>query len=800
MLAARARELLTRADPLVVCDAEHADQLAEDAYGLARRAHDPQLQALALTLRAATLVFRSRYAEALTLFHEAREASVAANDGPAEARAVNGLGLASQHLGEYGAAMEFYLESLRIAQRSGDELGRARVLGNIGVMRSELGEHDLALEALQEVRVVGERLGHSVIHSNGTVNAVVAYAGLGRHDEAIVLARSFLPVVRERGLRQHEAVLQAYLTRCLVDTQRYAEAAACARAALPHAEAVGDHAQLANLRVAYARALHAQGNLQDAASHLLAALHDARAHALQPQEACALELLAEVSAAQEDWHGAYRYGRAHHLLERALHAQDMGRRAKVVSAQMQLELLKRDAEMERLRNIELARANSDLQAAQETLAYRARHDALTGLANREHFQAELEASLLTLGDEQVGVLFIDLDRFKHINDTLGHDAGDELLKEVGRRLSRVVRAGDVVARMGGDEFTVILRSLRDTHDAQRVANKILNALSASFRIRGRDLHVTASIGVAVAPADGTDVMTLQKHADVAMYRAKHEGKNGVRAFQPSMGMETAERVGLERDLRAALVRNEFVLHYQAQFDMRSGLLAGFEALVRWRHPTLGLLAPGRFIGVAEESGLIIALGAWVLREATRQAVAWGANERAFTMSVNVSAAQFEQHDFVATVEEALDASGLRADRLMLELTESVVLRDTDAATQQLDRARALGVRIALDDFGTGQSSLSLLRRLPIDVLKIDRSFVQDDAPHELASTRVLIGVMVAMAHGLHLNVIAEGVESSRQHALLGELGCDAVQGFHLARPTPPDEAVRFLAGFAAHDA
>ncbi|MFC4638178.1 EAL domain-containing protein [Deinococcus hohokamensis] len=783
-------ELMRRAEALVTGDAEGAQALLHQGLALARTLDDGPQEALALCLIGNTCFFTSRYPEAREWFHAALDAAQRAQAPTVQVRALSGLGITANVQGDYGGAMEFFLSSLRLAQEHGDEAGRGRVLSNIGVLRAELGEHELALEAHQEVIAVAERLGNPTIHSSATVNVVVDYHALGEHEQAMALAESYLPLVRERGFRQHEVVMQAHVVLSLVELGRCDEAAALAREVLELAQDVQDHEYITALHIGLGRALLGLGEPDGAQQHLTLALSNARERDLKVLERNALKELSAVHAAREEWRAAYEVSQAYHRLERTLHAQDVDRKAKVIGAQMQLEVLRREAEVERVRNTELAQANSNLQAMQETLAYRATHDALTGLANRAHFQSELERALQ--GGSPFGVLFIDLDRFKQVNDTLGHDVGDELLKEVARRLSAVVRSGDLVARMGGDEFTIILRELRGAPDAERVAYKILNALSQTFDICGHALHVTASIGVAVAPDDGTDATSLQKHADIAMYRAKHEGKNGVRTFQPAMGDETTERVDLERDLRDALVREEFVLHYQGQFDVRTQALVGFEALVRWQHPAQGLLPPGRFIHVAEDSELILPLGAWVLREACRQAAAWGANARGFTVSVNVSAKQFDHADFAQVVRQALTDSGLDPHRLILELTESVVLRDPAAAAGQLARLRELGVRIALDDFGTGHSSLSLLRQMPIDFLKIDRSFVQDSHSADAASSRVLIGIMVTLAHGLQMQVTAEGVETSEQHALLRELGCDALQGFLLSRPLPAGQARALL--------
>ncbi|ADV68829.1 EAL domain-containing protein [Deinococcus maricopensis] len=790
--AARVAALLRDAEALILVDAPRASALAQDAQVAAQALCDVALESLAWVLHGASLYFRSRFVEARDAYHRALDLGRRAGDGALQARALNGLGITEERLGDYGSAMELFLESLRVAQEHGDERGRLRVLSNIAVTHAELGEYDRALQAHLEIidaaRVVGDR----VIESSAMANAVVDHYTLGAYEQALAVADEHIATLRDARLPQHEVVVGAYRALTLLDLGRAADALDAATALLPLVADVGDYDYICHVHITLGRAHHALGTFDAAEAHLRAAVDAAGAHTLRLRERDAHHHLSDLCAARGDWHAAYSHMRAYHDLERALHAQDVDRKTKVLSAQMQVEMLRREAEVERRRSQELAAANTALQEAQQHLAHRATHDALTGLANRAHFHAEVERALAERGESAIAVLFIDLDRFKHINDTLGHDVGDELLREVARRLRANVRAADLVARMGGDEFTLLLRDLHDERDAERVARKLLTALTGAFELRGQRLFVTASIGVALAPRDGLDVTTLQKHADIAMYRAKQSGKNGVRTFAASMGEQETEQLDLERDLRAALHGDELRLHYQGQFDVATGTLNGFEALVRWQHPRLGLVPPAKFIPIAETTELIVPLGAWVLREACRQASAWGANERGFTVSVNVSAVQFDRPDFVTTVVHALQDSRLRGECLILELTESLVLRDPDRAIAQIEQLRALGVRVALDDFGTGQSSLAVLRRLPLDFLKIDRSFMNAATPEERVDATLLVGVMITLAHGLNLHVTAEGVETGEQRDLLHTLGCDSVQGYLLARPVPPADAAALL--------
>ena len=427
----------------------------------------------------------------------------------------------------------------------------------------------------------------------------------------------------------------------------------------------------------------------------------------------------------------------------------------------------------------------------DQLAHQATHDTLTGLPNRALFEDRLEQAIRGAGRHggSVALLVVDLDGFKRVNDSLGHHAGDELLRQVARRFRGRLRAGDTLSRMGGDEFTVVLTDLRAPSDAVRIGGELLETLEAAFSVDGGELFVTCSIGVSVYPEDGHDAATLQRHADVAMYRAKAAGRNALRCFTPEMNETARERLELEGRLRWALELGEFELYYQPQVTL-GGEPVAVEALVRWRHPSLGLVPPAKFIPAAEQSGLIVAIGTWVLSEACRQAALWCDAGRPVRVAVNVSPLQFARPDFFETVRQALNGAGLAPQLLEVELTESLVMRDPDESARQMEQLRTLGVRVAVDDFGTGYSSLSYLHRLPIDALKIDRSFVAELEARR--GTQALVQAIVALAQALDLTVVAEGVETAVQLEFLRTLGCDLAQGYLFARPMPADEVSAFL--------
>jgi len=431
------------------------------------------------------------------------------------------------------------------------------------------------------------------------------------------------------------------------------------------------------------------------------------------------------------------------------------------------------------------------RAAEEQINQLAWYDSLTSLPNRALLRDRLDqATAGALRDKKtLATLFIDLDHFKNINDSLGHSTGDRLLQQVAERLTDCTRAVDTVGRLGGDEFVVIMSDIRAPADAALLAEKIIATLGRPYSIDGRELHITPSIGIAVCPEDGCDASALIQHADAAMYLAKESGRNNYQYFTAALNARAVERLSLENALRGALERRELSLHYQPQVDLASGALVGMEALLRWHHPELGQVPPDRFIPVAEDSGLINPIGAWVLQEACRQSMAWQAvGFPRIIMAVNVSGVQFRQPDLVELVGASLAESGLAAGDLEIEMTESVLMQGADATVEVLRQLKALGVQIAIDDFGTGYSSLGYLKRFPIDKLKIDRSFVRDLATD--LDDAALASAIIAMAHRLRLKVIAEGVETPDQLRFLRHEGCNVAQGYHYSKPLPAEEVER----------
>jgi diguanylate cyclase (GGDEF)-like protein len=442
----------------------------------------------------------------------------------------------------------------------------------------------------------------------------------------------------------------------------------------------------------------------------------------------------------------------------------------------------------------LRRESAKRVQAEQAARFLATHDPVTELPTRLLLQDRLDMQIALARRENHGlcVLVVDLDSFKTVNDHLGHNAGDDVLREAASRMQATLRASDTVARLGGDEFIAILPAVETPEAAGIVASKILQCLQAPFTIAGQAVYVTASIGVAMFPSDGTDGVTLIKNGDLAMFRAKEQGRRSFQLFSESMTRRALGRVNVEHGLRQALEQGQLVAHFQPQADLDSGRIVGMEALLRWNHPERGVVPPNDFIPVAEETGLIVPLGEWVLEAACRQTRAWQAQGHPdLRVAVNLSVVQLRERDLADRFAAILERTGLDPRYLELEITEALVLRTDENSRDQLAKLRAMGVRLAIDDFGTGYSSLAYLTRLQVDTLKIDRSFVGELTPG--SNTEAVVRAITAIARSLQLRVIAEGVETEQQRDLLAALGSHEMQGYLFSRPLPAAEATRLLA-------
>lgn len=459
--------------------------------------------------------------------------------------------------------------------------------------------------------------------------------------------------------------------------------------------------------------------------------------------------------------------------------------------------LPRQVEAETMLQLFALRAAAELERRQaaETIDYISCYDGLTGLPNGGRFKELLEQGLVVARHQKelLAVAILDLDRFKKVNDTLGHALGDQLLKDVSARLVHCLRRQDTVARLGGDEFLLLLTGLKVKADVKTIAQKIMNCLQPTFSLEGLDLQISASLGVALYPDAGKDAEALVKNADTALNRAKELGRENFQFYSEAMNALSFRQLGVESQLRKGLERSEFFLQYQPQFNVQTGKLAGMEALVRWQHPERGVVSPAEFIPLAEETGLVIPLGKWVLRTACQAARNWlDAGFDMVPVAVNLSARQFQADDMPELVAAVLSETGLAPRYLELEITETVIMQDLEKTIDQLQRLMQLGVTIAVDDFGTGYSSLNYLKRFPIHVLKIDRSFVKDIGKDNDDSA--IVGAVIALAHNLKLEVVAEGVETAEQLSFLKERGCEKAQGFLLGYPLLVEEVPALFGG------
>jgi diguanylate cyclase (GGDEF)-like protein/PAS domain S-box-containing protein len=436
---------------------------------------------------------------------------------------------------------------------------------------------------------------------------------------------------------------------------------------------------------------------------------------------------------------------------------------------------------------------TERKQSEERLHHQVFHDSLTGLPNRKLFSQQLEESILKAQNNNslLSVMFLDVDRFKNINDSLGHEIGDLLLQGLAQRLKACLRDCDVIARWGGDEFTLILNQISNLEEPARIGQRLLDALQAPFNIQEHQLHVRSSIGIAVYPKDGDIAETLIRNADAALYRTKQRGKNNYNFYTSTMNAEASEMLRLETFLHGALERQEFVLYYQPQVNIKTKKICGVEALIRWQHPELGLVSPAKFIPLAEETGSIVHIGEWVLRTACQQSKAWqkiGLPD--LKISVNISPRQFQEENLVAKIEEILNETGLTPDFLELEITETTIVQNVEFARRALHNLRNMGINISMDDFGTGYSSLGYLKKFSFQTLKIDQSFVRDlqDNPQDKA----IISAIVTLGRGFNLRVVAEGVETIEQLEMLRALNCEEMQGYWFSRPLPMSEATQFL--------
>ena len=769
-----------------------AGEKLEHGAALARTAADPLLEADCLSYRAMVYSSLGQYVEAIETQRTALELRQANADQVGEGQSLGSLGVMYGYLGDFAVSLEYHLRALERRTRSGDESGRALTLNNIGVTYFELGEFESALDYHLQALRISKDINERQVGVYAQVNLGADLHALKRYEESRIANATALDLAEGLGDRESQIEALNHEGRALVGLGQLAAALAVHGRALLTAREIDSPALeyrcLADLGRAYLDA----DELDLAVTYLKEALVLAERIGLKRDVFWTHERLSLALERAGNPAAALHHHRTFYAVEREIQGERDAARAKELALQFETQRVRQEAHFERQRNEALAEVNAALHALNdensvlmERLSHQATHDALTGLPNRALLQNRFEHALVTAAryGRSLAVMFIDLDGFKLVNDTLGHHRGDELLREVAKRFQAAVRDCDTVARMGGDEFTVLVSEFHGHADASRVALRLLQALKTPIHLDDHEVMVTASVGVSLFPEDGDQAEALARYADLALYRAKEEGRDTVRFYAPEMNAMVQERSAIESALRGALERDEFILHFQplVRTDGRPLMV---EALLRWTHGVLGVVGPDRFIPVAEDSGAIVAIGNWVLRTALKQLAQWRAQgfevER---VAVNVSPIQLAREDYVDSVMSALSESCLTGLSLELEITERIIVRDLQRVSSRLEALRRLGVTVAVDDFGSGYSSLSYLARLPVDVLKIDRAIVADVGSQEAGER--LVAAILALGLSLGLKVVAEGVETQAQFERLTKLGCQCFQGYLWTKPLSP---------------
>ncbi len=734
------------------------------------------------------------YSKAIETQLAALELRQRIGDAIGEGQSLGNLGVLYSYIGDYTASLEYHMRALDRRERSGDQTGRALTLNNIGVAYYELGETESAIEYHSRALDAAKASANYQVEIYAQVNLAADLNVIGQYEQARLASSTALEQSLKIGDRETQIEARIRQGRALLGLGLVDAAFASLDQGLHEVREIGNPALEYLCLAETGRAHLSLGQTDEAVQCLTSALECAEAIGIKRDVYLTHQQLSAAYERQGNAVSALHHHHEFYSVEREVQGERMDARAKTLVLRFEADRARQEALTERQRNEDLAAANAALHRANEEksrlmekLGHQAQHDGLTGLPNRSLFQDRLERAVTAAAryGRKLGVMFVDLDGFKLVNDTLGHHRGDELLVEVARRFQTAVRDSDTVARMGGDEFTVILSELQDSGDAARVAQRLIETLGTPIRLDEREITITASIGVSLYPQDGEGADDLARHADLALYRAKDEGKNTVRFYAPEMNGVVQERMQLESYLRGALDRNEFQLCFQPIVGVDGHALT-VEALLRWTHPILGRVGPDRFIPAAEDTGQIVPIGTWVLRAALAQVVSWRARGYAVgRVAVNVSPIQLARENFVDTVIAALNEYDLPGSSLELEITERTLVRDLQRVSVRLETLQRLGVTVAVDDFGAGHSSLSYLAQLPVNVLKVDRGLISTLMSGG-AGTR-LVKAILALSRALELEVVAEGVETEAQLRTLTALGCQRFQGYLWTKPVPPSE-------------
>lgn len=807
----RVNSLIDQAEQALSRHPGQVQPYATEALHLAQSAGDAAGAVRARILLATSAALQGRPDDALPELLAALQSAQDLHLDELVVRTLNSLGVAHVKRGEIGFGVRAYLRGLQTLddlqagsqeQAATPEFRRLhlRLLNNLGNLYLDLRQFDLGLPYLQQALDLAQQHGEERFAVMCSINIAVGLHELGAYADALAVNEAELPRVQAGGLMSYEGALLVNMAANLVALERPAEALERCDAAERLCSDLGDEELACELGAVRGRALAALGREPEAREVLERALAQADALGLAPRQMNVREHLSLVLERQGHYREALRYAREAEERSRAALMELVRHRAEVERG-----WLEHRSAAERERTDAVTHANAALKEAQDRLAHQVRHDPLTGLPNRVAFEEDLARALDSADGRRpvLAVLFIDLDRFKQVNDTLGHTFGDALLGQVAERLRAALPSGAAVYRQGGDEFMVMVPDVTAHEQAHAVAQTLLASLKAPFVLAGRSLVITMSVGVAVSPVDGHDIGTLQKNADLAMYSAKRT-RNGVQAFRPALSEVAEQQLQLEQELRHALSRGALELHYQPIVDTLTLRPYSVEALVRWPHPTLGLLAPERFLRVAEVSDLMVPLGQWVLREAVTQLAQWRRRWPDLKISVNVAARQFEQPSFWTDLEQLLTGHGLPLSAIELEVTEDDI-HDHSHVQASLPLVRQ-GLRLVIDDFGTGYSSLSRLYNLPVQVLKLDRSLLknvhwtglplhadpqsdeeaaQRSFPHQAAGA--LVRGIIRLAREAGLQVVVEGVETVDQLEQLQRWQPDFIQGYLMSRPAPAQD-------------
>lgn len=781
-LLVQAREELGTAD---------VGALENEARALARTPGDPAALARALVLTGYDRVLRGWSREAEPLLREGLALSEALGLRDEQARALNGLGAVCTLSGAYGDGLGYYIEAVELARADQEGADLARALANIGNLYSHLREHIKAADYHHQALALAQAVGAVSMAQTISVNLAFSLHQLGQVHAALTLNEGLLRVLSAGSSHPVRVHLLINLAHNYLQLGRSAQGLAVCREGLMLAAQLGMEEERCDLHVTRGTLLGQQGRWEDACAELAEGLTLARTGPFRQRESEAHRELSRVFEVLGDLRQSLAHARQFQALEAELLTAVAEHRTRLMSMQLEIGRWQQRADEQARLNRELVQVNLKLRETQSRLAYQAAHDSLTSLLSRAALDEEIERSVQSGGGRLQALLLIDLDHFKRINDVLGHDMGDLMLREIGHRLAQVLGRGELGARRGGDEFTVFLSDPGSPEAAIGRAEALLGEIRRPVELAGRTLVMTGSVGISFCPIDACDPVTLHKHADLALYDAKR-GRHSVSCFHSRLSQAASDRLELEQALRVALSSSELRVHYQPIVSTEDGQPAAVEALVRWQHPVRGLLSPGEFLAVAEESDLILRIGEWVTRQALRDVVTFRRLWPELQVHVNVTPRQFVQPAFAEFVQDSLRAEHLPKGAVVLELTEEAL--SEPVALQRCRDLNAAGFLIALDDLGVGYSNLTRMYELHTQRLKIDRSLIARLSPEhaDQRSTRPIVRALSIFAEESGTAVVAEGVETPAQLEQLRELGCPYFQGFLEARPLPVTELLAYL--------